>query len=157
MMVVVRSIDYRELLKTLRDRKVAIWSCGTCARICGISGEGPVSSLAERLKADGVEVVASSSVGASCLADRIKAKVDLETLRKADLVLTLTCDAGSDTLSEVLGPVEVFNPIITLGQGRRSADGSIRIHRPFCAGIEPGDSLEDACNSLQVNKGPFVL
>ena len=56
MMVVVRGMDYDDVLDSLKGRKVALWTCNTCARLCGVGGSDALCRLADRLEADGIEV-----------------------------------------------------------------------------------------------------
>ena len=111
--------------------------------------------LAADLGEDGVEVVSIQGVGASCLEDRLLAKADLEALRASDTVVTLCCDVGSETLERSLPGVMVLNPVTTLGQGRREADGRLVVCRPSQEGLESGTSMEEACESLGCLKGSF--
>jgi len=156
MMVIVRSMDYPQLLQTLKGGTASLWSCGTCARICGLAGEENVLRLAERLREDGVELLSVQNVSASCLQDRIVAKADLDALNASDTVVALCCDVGAETLADAID-ADVLNPISTLGQGRREADGTIRVSRPCIEGLPPGISMKDASKILYHSEGPFVL
>ena len=49
-------MDYPELLGVLKGKRVAIWTCNTCARLCNnIGGTESSERLADKLAADGVE------------------------------------------------------------------------------------------------------
>ena len=67
MQMMLRDRDYPELLEELKGRKVLIWTCNTCARLCDVGGRENAEALAGRLMEDGVEVVGISSTGASCI------------------------------------------------------------------------------------------
>lgn len=72
MQMMLRDRDYPELLEELKGRKVLIWTCNTCARLCDVGGRENAEALAGRLREDGVEVVGISSTGASCIASNVR-------------------------------------------------------------------------------------
>jgi len=122
MLVFIRDRDYPELLRSVRGRKVAVWTCNTCARLCnGIGGTGAAERLAEALTKDGIDVVGVLSVSASCLEEKICARLEKEPLDEADVIISLACDSGSLCASRLSGK-EVINPLITLGRGHLSKD-----------------------------------
>ncbi len=154
-MIITRSMDYPQLLRFLEGGNASLWSCGTCARICGLAGEDGMMRLAERLREDGVDVLSVQSVSASCLQDRIVAKADLDALNASDAVVAICCDVGAETLAGVID-TKVLNPVVTLGQGSRDAGGTLIISRPDIADLPAGITLPEACRALLLPEGPFV-
>lgn len=123
MMVMRRNADYEDLLPELRGKKVAIWTCNTCARLCnGLGGQKSAEALAEKLIADGIEVTGVLSTSASCFMSKVDSKYDEEIIGNCDVVLSLTCDVGSFCAEEMFGK-PVFNPIDTLGPGYLDVNG----------------------------------
>ena len=156
MMVMARSMGYPRLLEGLRGRRVALWHCGTCARICGIAGEEAIGRLVEKLESDGVEVVSVQGVSASCLKDRVIAKADMQGLSKADVIIALCCDVGAEVLQETVVNTNILNPVLTFGQGVREADGSLHVTRPTATGLPPRRlSYREACCIAGLDEGPF--
>lgn len=122
MMVLRRSMDYPQLLSAVRGRKVLIWTCNTCARLCGgLGGEESAKRLADRLSEDGVNVVGVISTSASCLEEKVIAKCDSFEGR-ADLIISLTCDVGSRLAAGVFG-IPAIDPLETLGPGHLDRNG----------------------------------
>ena len=132
MMIMRRSMDYPELLGQLRSRKVAIWTCDTCARLCnGLGGKASAIALMDRLKADGIDVTGVASTSASCIMSKVVPKMDSDTIFDVDVILCLTCDVGRDCV-EAASLKDCLNPVVTLGPGYLDenmvpilADGSV--------------------------------
>jgi hypothetical protein len=117
MLMVARDRPYSELRDFLKGKKVAIWTCNTCARLCfDIGGEVAAERLASALKNDGVEVLGVLHTGASCIEKKVREKYDEEMIGRADVVLSLTCNIGALCAKRAFGK-EIFNPIATLGAG----------------------------------------
>lgn len=117
MIIMRRSADYATLLRDLAGKKVAIWTCNTCARLCnGIGGKDSAEALAERLASDGVEVTGVLSTSASCIVPKVESKYDPAAIDGCDVILSLTCDVGASCAEEVFGRPSI-NPIETLGPG----------------------------------------
>lgn len=140
MMIMRRSVDYTELLEQLRSKKVAIWTCDTCARLCnGIGGKASATALRDRLIEDGIVVTGVLSTSASCILSKVSSKYDSEIIGGCDVILALTCDVGS-MCAEIAFDRDSINPIETLGAGYLDdnmmpilADGSVVMMRcdPF--------------------------
>ena len=54
MTVMARDREYDQLLEDVRGRKVLIWTCNTCARLCNIGGQEAGQRLADRLSGDDI-------------------------------------------------------------------------------------------------------
>ncbi len=117
MMIMRRSVEYPELAEKLRPYKVCIWTCDTCARLCnGLGGKASATALMDRLRADGVHVTGVLSTSAGCIMSKLVDKCESKELEECDLILTLTCDVGSDCAGIVFMK-ECYNPVETLGPG----------------------------------------
>ena len=117
MMIMRRSVDYAGLLGQLRGKKVAIWTCDTCARLCnGIGGKASATALMERLVSDGIDVTGVLSTSASCIMSKVSSKYDSEIIDGCDIILALTYDVGS-MCAEIAFDKDSINPIETLGPG----------------------------------------
>ena len=123
MLIMSRSMDYPELLGMLKGKRVAIWTCNTCARLCNnIGGTESCERLAERLSKDGVQVTKVVSTSAACLEDKVIGKKDEVLSGDPEVILSMTCSAGADNASRVFGK-DIINPIITFGYGLLTEDG----------------------------------
>lgn len=123
MLVMVRDREYPELLESLKGKRVAVWTCDTCARLCNsIGGKKSAEALAHRLGEDGVEVSGVHSTSASCLMSKVSSKAPELLAGSPDLVLSLTCDVGAACAASTF-LLETINPVETLGYGYLSDDG----------------------------------
>ena len=123
MMIMERAADLPELEDSLKGRKVFIWTCNTCARLCnGMGGEDSAGRLAEELRGKGIDVVGIGSTSASCLKAKVAAKGCPE-ISSCDVILSLTCDIGSACARSVFSK-DVINPFRTLGTGYLDEDGT---------------------------------
>ena len=119
-----RSMDYPELLGMLKGKRVGIWTCNTCARLCNnIGGTESCESLAEKLSKDGEKVTKVVSTSAACLEDKVIGKKDEVLSGDPEIILSMTCSAGADNASRIFGK-DVVNPVITFGYGILREDGT---------------------------------
>jgi glutamate dehydrogenase/leucine dehydrogenase len=114
--MVVRDRPYSELRDSLVGKKVVIWTCNTCARLCyDIGGEAAAVRLADALRKDGIDVLSVLHTGASCVEKKVREKND-ENVAKADIVISMTCNIGALCARRAFEK-EILNPIATLGAG----------------------------------------
>ena len=115
--MVARDRPYSELRDSLIGKKVVIWTCNTCARLCyDVGGKESAERLASALKEDGIDILGVLDTSASCLEGKVRSKYDEELFGKADMVLSLTCNIGALCAKRVFGK-EVLNPLATIGAG----------------------------------------
>lgn len=115
-------MEYGELRDALRGKRVAIWTCNTCARLCnGIGGAESAERLASKLRKDGVDVLRVISVSASCITDKVLEKADDPILQRCDVLVTLLCNVGAGCARSVLS-METVDPVETLGVGYLDAN-----------------------------------
>lgn len=122
MLIMERSMELPQILESVKGRKVAIWTCNTCARLCnGMGGDAAAERLAQYLRDNGVEVTGTLSTSASCLRAKVAAKSS-PVIGSADVIISMTCDVGADNARKVFGK-EVLEPFVTLGTGFLDEDG----------------------------------
>jgi len=149
MMVMARDREYPQLLEELRGRRVLVWTCTTCARLCSVGGNDTAVRLAGRLEEDGVDVVGTASTSASCLMPKVADRIpDPDGY---DVVLALTCDIGSACASRFTHK-ETVNPIDTFGKGYMGMDGSPRLSD----GPDADIPLEELAARRGRHSGPFI-
>ena len=140
MMILERSMELPELEDLVKGRKVFIWTCNTCARLCnGMGGEDSAQRLAVRLREDGVEVTGVGSTSASCINSKLSSKKSSD-IDDCDVVISLTCDTGAICARQVFCK-EIIEPFRTLGAGFLDEDG-----RPH---------LKDG-TSISTNSTPYI-
>ena len=124
MLILSRDRDYPDLLAPLRGKRVAVWTCNTCARLCGdVGGEDSAERLAAGLRKDGIDVVRVRSVSASCLGSKVASAAKDLLSDDPDVILSLTCSIGAGCIGRCTGK-DVINPVTTYGHGYLSEDGT---------------------------------
>ena len=153
MMVMARDTDYPGLLEQVRGRRVLIWTCSTCARLCnGLGGQDAADRLAEALRGDGVDVVGTACVSASCITSKVEKNMPEGDY---DTVVSLTCDMGASCAGDVSG-MPVLNPVITFGPGYRASDGTVRLRSLVCGNVVKDEPVEDVAERTGAVAGPYV-
>ena len=151
MMIIARSMGYEDILNAVKGKRVVVWTCGTCARLCyGIGGTEAAARLAEELNKDGVNASAVH-VSAACLTAKVKVKAD--GLKEADAVVSLTCAVGDACLRNMFRG-EIITPLITLGHGYADADGSFIVTSGD--GVTMSVTAEKAARDRNAHLAPIV-
>ena len=153
MMMIARSMDYADVLDTVKGRNPVIWTCGTCAKLCnGIGGIDAAERLADKLRNDGVNVLSCVSVSAACLMHKVRSKGE-ELHKDADMIISLMCDIGVTCISRAFGK-DVLDPLITLGYGFMDDDGSPMIMS--CNDAHAPLTLREAAEKKGMSTDPLV-
>lgn len=153
--MIARDRSYSDLRDELKGKKVVIWTCNTCARLCfDIGGSESAGRLAEALRKDGIDVLGVYDTSASCLEGKIRKKEDREVLDRADIILSLTCNIGALCVKRVLGK-EVLNPAVTLGAGFAGEDRTLYICRDDGKELTIED-LREAASERGLHCDPYV-
>jgi len=121
MMMILRSMGYEDILKVVKGKRTAVWTCNTCARMCGPGGQDAAARLTAKLTDDGVNVSSCVSVSAACLMSKVISKMQ-ETTNDVDIVVALTCDIGVTCISKIFKK-DVLAPLITVGYGYMDENG----------------------------------
>ncbi len=126
MMVMVPGEGYGSIPDGLRGKRVLIWTCTTCARLCGVGGKEKAEETAALLTSENIDVTGTEAVSAACFMS--KALQRLEGRDDYDVVLALCCDLGAGCAAKASGRPGV-NPVDTLGVGYLDEDGIPRLVR----------------------------
>lgn len=123
MLIITRSMDMEGLMENIKGRKVAIWTCRTCARLCdGLGGDEAAHRLADALRARGIEVTGTASTSASCLWAKVEAAMEKQPFHDAEVVIPLTCDTAS-LLLERFTDLPIIRCTLTWGRGCLDQEG----------------------------------
>lgn len=164
--ITVRRFDYEALKALLRpEDSIVILSCDSCARLSdGLGGEQGLNSLADKLTADGLDVLHRELLPVACSAEQLKERLQDESMREllveADVVIPLACQAGLKELGEILPGTRILHVTKTLGSGSFSPETGARLTEPL-ADVEleiddpEGISLSDAADRLGLHAGEF--
>ena len=108
----------RGLLK--KRKKIGIVACNSCSRACETGGRKKLDEIAERLKADGYNVVQTNLIPMACNVDLVK-KPEFN----ADELLILACDAAVFTFQMLFPSKKIIPALYTIGFGARDSQGNI--------------------------------
>lgn len=153
--MVARDRSYSDLRKDLEGKRVLIWTCNTCARLCnGIGGTESAERLAEALRSDGIDVVEVLHTSASCIEKKVKQAVDGEILAKTDIVLSMTCNIGA-LCAKRMFVKDVLNPLVTIGAGFVGEDRTIYVCDDADGELSTKE-LSEASSELGLWSDPYV-
>ncbi len=106
-MIISRQKDFEEIKAVidLYGKNVLVVGCGSCAALCQVGGTEQVKEMVEKLQGAGYNVTGSVVLEEVC--DQRIVKKDLkramkDELAKTDILLTLSCGIGGQTLVEVI-------------------------------------------------------
>jgi ferredoxin len=126
-MIVMSCKPYGIIKGSLKKwKKIGLIACNTCARVCETGGKEKMEELAERLKADGYDVVDTALIPMACNLDLAK-KPDLTS----DVLVILACDSGVFTFATIYPSKKVVAANNTLGLGARDGQGNIYLMKKF--------------------------
>ncbi|MGI5964541.1 MAG: hypothetical protein ACOX8L_01635 [Candidatus Methanomethylophilaceae archaeon] len=155
MIIAGRDREYGDLPESLRKKRVLIWTCNTCVRICGgVGGTEAAERLASKLSEDGIEITGVLSVSASCIASKVRAKCDSKILSETDVIFSLTCPLGAVCAGSVLSK-DVFNPLEIAGIGYMDEEGNPITVVDSCEYREIADA-EETAEEMGIKLSPFV-
>lgn len=163
--VTVRLFEYEELKARLKaDDRIVILSCDSCAkRSGGLGGEDGLNSLADKLAADGFDVVDRGLLPTGCSAEHLNDHLDQasrQLFEEADVIIPLSCRKGIATATDALPGVKVLRVTKTLGAGTSSPEDGVRLTGAL-DDIEieidgaDGVPLAEAADSLGLCPGSF--
>lgn len=151
MLIMARNTDYEGLLSLISGRKVSIWTCTTCARLCyGLGGKEAAEDLASRLRGDGIEVTGTGHTSAGCMESRLSANEGFG--RGSDVIISLTCSHGSGCASRIFGK-ETVNPVTTFGAGYLRSDGTPML---AASGAGTQDTELERLSGIGKDDAPFA-
>lgn len=155
MIIAGRNRDYKELSDSLRAKKVLVFTCNTCVRLCGeIGGREAADRLSNKLTEDGIEVVDTIDVSAACIGSKVRKKLTVSKLEEFDVILSLTCPLGAACVATVSGK-DVCNPIENIGIGYLDEDGVQIVISGSCDFPEESLAIEVA-EETGLKMSPFV-
>ena len=164
--ITVRRLEYNGLKAELtREDGIVILSCDGCARESnGLGGTGGLTSLADKLVADGFNVVRRELLPVACSPEHLRVRLHNEDTRKlregADVIIPLSCRAGASRATELLPGIEILRVTETLGRGTYSPETCARLTEPG-QGVEieiddvEGILVADAAARLGLYAGSF--
>ena len=116
-MIVSEQKNIAEVLELLKNKKkVFLVGCGDCAAACRSGGLEDLPLYAEKLEAAGISVLGWFVPLQTCMAPKVRLELkEVETLiKEADAVLSFSCGAGTQTLSQLLVDATVLPAVNTV-------------------------------------------
>ena len=117
MVVITTKKPDEEIFDTLEKynaKKIVIVSCGTCAALCQTGGTQGLEEWTEKLEQKGFEVL--TGIVSEDICDNRVMKKDLrkidDDIGKSDLIITLSCGVGTQSVIEVLQKSHPKIPVI---------------------------------------------
>jgi len=113
-MIVSEQKSIKELSGLLRNSKtIFLIGCGDCAAACRSGGIDDLPAFAEKLEAEGYSVLGWFVPQQTCMAPKTKIELAVveALIAKADAVLSFSCGAGTQTLSNIL-PDKIILPAV---------------------------------------------
>jgi len=166
MIISVRRMDYDTLKQELKpEDKIIILSCNNCAKKCkDLGGRAGLASLADKLEADGFNVILRELCGIACSVDLVRKRGVEEATKKffdeADVIIPLSCEDGEDAAVLAFPQARVLKVTKTLGIGWGSPKEGVRLTDPL-AGVDlqidgpQGITIDDAAERLGLFAGGF--
>jgi ferredoxin len=159
-MIVSEQKPIKELMELLKkSRKVFLVGCGDCAAACRSGGLEDLPLFAEKLEAEGISVAGWFVPQQTCMAPRTKIELrEVETLIEGvDAVLSFSCGAGTQTLSNILPNKLIFPAVNTVFLASTLRAGHFLQHCSMCGdcvlGVTGGLCPQTLCAKSLMN-GP---
>ena len=166
MIISVRQLDYDSLKSKLKpEDKIIVLSCNNCAKKCkGLGGRVGLAGLADKLEADGFNVVRRELIGLACSVDlnvkRTKEDATRKFFEEATVIIPLSCEEGEAAAEMVYSNAKVMRVTKTVGCGWGSPSVGVRVTTP-AAGLDlkidgpDGISIDEAADQLGLLAGGF--
>ena len=166
MIISVRQFDYDTLKSKLNpEDKIIVVSCNNCAKKCkGLGGRPGLAALADKLEADGFNVLRRELIGIACSVDlnakRTKEDVTKKLFEQATVIIPLSCEEGEAAAEMAYPNAKVMKVTKTVGCGWGSPSVGVRVTTP-AAGLglsidsPEGITIDDAAQQLGLFAGGF--
>jgi hypothetical protein len=113
MVSLTRLTPYEQIVSQLKKTdRIALITCNTCPRFCGVGGVEKMDELASRLRGDGYMISDQVILTAACINDYIMNTRLSEELTAA---VVLACEAGWCSVKQRLPEANVVKATDTLG------------------------------------------
>jgi hypothetical protein len=166
MIITLRKISYEDLKHQLgKEDRIVVFACNNCVKFCDkFGGREAMNNLAQKLEADGHNVIRRELIGMSCVLDlvHLRAMYDAtkKTFEEATVIIPLTCEDGYENIKHIFQDKKIIDVPKTIGLGVLSTQWhTLRLTVPFEeTGLKPppeGMPLEEAAKQLGIYAGPF--
>lgn len=166
MIISVRQLDYDSVKSKLKpEDKIIVLSCNNCAKKCnGLGGRPGLAALADKLEADGFNVIHRELIGLACSVDlnikRTKEDATRKFFEEANVIIPLSCEEGEAAAEMVYSNAKVMPVTKTVGCGWGSPSVGVRVTTP-AAGLDlnidgpDGITIDEAAEQLGLLAGGF--
>jgi hypothetical protein len=166
MIITLRKLSYDDLKSQLtKEDKIIVLACNNCVKFCDkFGGRESMNNLADKLQADGFNVIRRELMGMSCVLDLVHLRAlddaTKKTFEEANVIIPLTCEDGYDNIKYIFKDKKIIDVPKTIGLGVLSTQWhALRLTVPFeDTGLKPspeGMPLQEAAKQLGIYAGPF--
>lgn len=164
MIIAMRKMPYEQLRDSLDPgARMIVLSCNNCARVYGLGGRAGLQALADKLCADGLDVVHRELIGFACAVDlvgkRARDPATRDAFAAADVILPLACEHGQMAVRMAFPDKQVPELSRTLGVGWWNAS-TVRLTH-CVSGVDltiegpEGMPLDEVAERTGLLAGPF--
>ncbi len=122
-MIITSPKEFKDIIKALaKARKVFLIGCSECAALCGTGDEKALEVMKERLEGHGIVVTGGmiAKTGCQVLGTKTELKEHKDAVDDADVILSMSCGAGAQTIEELFPQKEVYTANDSLFLGNMS-------------------------------------
>ncbi len=103
-MIISRQKEFKEIIRTLKDRNIFIIGCGKCATKLHVGGEPEVHEMEKKLSSSGKNIVGWTILSSACSVNSWK-EVQSQNpgIKKGEAILVMSCGGGVSVLSGLSG------------------------------------------------------
>ena len=151
-MIYSKLIPYGEIKTKLEaSNEIAVVSCNTCARECGVGGLDKADELVERLAKDGYIVKEEIILQYAC-SEPIYRKARIQL--KSDTVIVLACSAGVCCVKRLYPKKKVVN--VTEDVGLFVTDTELERFKVAIPCVLPVPSIDEVGREYKLGVGCFL-
>ena len=109
-MIISKPIDLKQILSKINNKSVFILGCSECATICKTGGLNEVNELKKKFETIGINVTGTVILDPAChkLNNKRILKKYIKQIRDANILVTLSCGNGAQTISEQFEDKEII-------------------------------------------------
>ncbi len=103
-MIISKQKEFKEIIRTLKERNIFIIGCGKCATKLHVGGEPEVLKIEKNLSSSGKNIVGWTILSSACSINSWK-EVQSQNpgIKKSEAILVMSCGGGVSVLSGLSG------------------------------------------------------
>ncbi|VVB86831.1 Uncharacterised protein [uncultured archaeon] len=131
-MIVSKQKEFRDILKTVKEKNIFIIGCGKCAKKQHLGGEPEVLEMKKKLKVSGKKVIGWTVLSSACnIGSWDEVLSQNPAVGKAEALLIMSCGGGVSIISSV-APQSAYPALDTLSLGGVCRDSVVMEQCNMC-------------------------